>query len=107
MKIVAGLSKVIVQYVDESGEAILNPTTIIEKVGKTVNLTEQETVKTTIEEIIDKHYLLVARPSSEAAISVTKEEKTVTYQFKGTLQVISSPKYINFGRKTLKNFLSK
>ncbi|WP_207694490.1 hypothetical protein DOK67_0000245 [Enterococcus sp. DIV0212c] len=107
LKIVAGLSKVIVQYVDESGEAILNPTTIIEKVGKTVNLTEQETVKTTIEEIIDKHYLLVARPSSEAAISVTKEEKTVTYQFKGTLQVISSPKYINFGRKTLKNFFIK
>ncbi|MBO0473075.1 MucBP domain-containing protein [Enterococcus ureasiticus] len=107
LKIVPNLSKVIVQYVDELGGAILTPTTIIENVGKTINLTEQETVKTTIKKIMDKNYLLVARPSLETAISVTKEEKTVTYQFKGTLQVISSPKYLNFGRKTLGNFFIK
>ncbi|MBO0439135.1 lectin-like domain-containing protein [Candidatus Enterococcus ikei] len=107
LKIVANLSKVIVQYVDESGEAILDPTSIIENVGKSVNLTEQETVKKKIEEIINKNYLLVTRPSSETAISVTKEEQTVAYQFKGTLKMISSPNYLNFGRKTIKNFFIK
>ncbi|OJG75688.1 hypothetical protein RV12_GL000027 [Enterococcus quebecensis] len=93
--------KVNVTFVDEIGEALHDPITFDKIIGTTIDLTEEKEVQQVFQSILDKNYQLVKKPENETKIPVTSEESTVQYQFKGMLFVQSSPKFLNFGRKTL------
>ncbi|OJG51482.1 hypothetical protein RV06_GL001623 [Enterococcus haemoperoxidus] len=95
-----------VQFVDEEGTPLSDPVVLRGDAGTTIDLTKEATIQVVISSLVGKHFELVKAPNNESAISIDKEEKTVQYQFKGTLFVDSFPKTLNFGDKYLtKSFI--
>lgn len=93
--------KVHVAFVDEAGETLHESIILEGLVGSTIDLTEEDEVQKVIADILAEKYQLTQKPEDEAAVPVQATESTVTYHFKGTLQIQSSPNFLNFGRKSL------
>lgn len=90
-----------VEFLDEVGESMHEPVSLLRTVGTKIDLTKEDDVQTAIKEIQDKRYQLYQRPENETALEVPNQDTTVTYRFKGTLFVSSYPTFMNFGVKGL------
>lgn len=99
--VIPNSQKVHVTFVDESGDPLHEPITLEGLIGATIDLTEEDEVQAAIAGILAEKYQLTQKPEDETAVPVQAAESTVTYHFKGTLQIQSSPNFLNFGRKSL------
>ncbi|WP_339099486.1 hypothetical protein IGL98_003263 [Enterococcus sp. DIV0840] len=90
-----------VEFLDEAGEPMHEPVSLLRTVGTKIDLTKEEEVQAAINEIQKERYQIYERPENETALVVPNQDTTVTYRFEGTLFVSSYPNYMNFGVKIL------
>ncbi|MBO0468685.1 hypothetical protein JZO73_14340 [Enterococcus plantarum] len=90
-----------VAFLDEAGESMHEPVSLLRTVGTKIDLTKEEEVQTAIKEIQNERYQIYQRPENETALVVPTQDTTVDYRFKGTLFVSSYPTFMNFGVKSL------
>lgn len=101
-------SSVITEFKDEVGKDIHAPIILEGQIGKTIDLTKDETIKKAIQDVIENHYELDKSPDNEAAVPVVDGDTIVYYKFKGTLFIKSFPSNMTFGDKYLtKKFIKE
>jgi len=90
-----------VEFLDEEGEAMREPISLLRTVGTTIDLTKEEEVQAAIKGIKNNRYQIYQRPENESTLVVPNKDITVAYRFEGTLFVSSYPTFMNFGVKAL------
>ena len=98
---IADKQTVKVEFLDEAGESMHEPVSLLRTVGAKIDLTKEEKVQSAIKEIQNKRYQIYQRPENETALVVQNQETTVAYRFEGTLFISSYPTFMNFGVKAL------
>ncbi|WP_430602828.1 hypothetical protein IGJ02_000140 [Enterococcus sp. DIV0724b] len=88
-------SSLTVNFVDEKGNPLHKPYKELQEVNAVVDLTKMTEITEVVSQLRDAHYDLVKRPDNEV-ITISEGENLVTYQFKGSLQLLSSPDVLDF-----------
>ncbi|MBP1047984.1 hypothetical protein I6N96_16965 [Enterococcus sp. BWM-S5] len=93
-------STVTVQFVNELDEELHQEIVLTADIGQSVDLTTTQSVLDAIADVEGRSYVITNRPDSEAGIVVSASGTTVTYKFKGVLELTSAPATVDFGSLT-------
>lgn len=103
IELLPDVQNVRIQFLDEEGGKLHEDVLVLGKVESTIDLTKETKVKTIVDKLISERYIKTKSPDKETAVEIGETEKTVVYQFKGTLFIDSYPKTIDFGTKFAEN----
>lgn len=91
-------AKLTVEFVDEKGTSLETAYTDVREIGTSVDVSQITGVATILKKLKDNNYDLAQNPENET-ITIAVGENKVTYQFNGTLKLLSAPTVLDFEMK--------
>ncbi|WP_430603130.1 hypothetical protein IGJ02_000487 [Enterococcus sp. DIV0724b] len=98
MTIKENMAPLIVNFLDEEGHPLHGSYTSEEIIGTPIDLTKVPKIADVLNKLKNDNYDLVKRPDSET-ITIVDGKNDFTYQFSGTLKIISAPQTLDFETK--------
>lgn len=90
-------AKLTVNFLDENGNALKAAYTGFEGIGESVDLSEMTEITDILTKLKNDNYELVKKP--EESFTMLKDDKSVAYQFNGSLTLLSAPSSLEFETK--------
>lgn len=103
-KIIPSTAKLTIRFVDEDKKAINPNIERVDDIGKKIDLTKDSEVADVITILEKNKYKLQTRPANEEAVEILEDGTTVTYQFVGTIKLVSAPTDVDFGSVSITDF---